>query len=345
MGSSWFVVSAVAEGFIMKMTVRWTALALFLFCGVASVKAETPCEATDCDTLSSGTGCTPNWWFSADALFLHRTQNYSQTLVIDENNAQAAVLTGNNLDFGTAAGPRFAMGRQWDSGITTELVYFGMHDWSSTAQALGNNNLSLPGDLGLATFDFFAADRMDVSYGSRLQNLEANLWAPLGGVEWLAGFRHFSVIEDFKIASFDADTYLSDYQIQTNNQLYGGQVGVRKRWTMDWLGFAPEAKFGLLGNANNQHSLIRDLENSKVLRDETVSSSILSSLTELRLVGDASVTKNFKVTFGYNLLWLTGVAQAPYQFDSSYTSSSSQFVDDNHSIFYHGANVGLTWVR
>jgi hypothetical protein len=114
---------------------------------------------------------------------------------------------------------------------------------------------------------------------------------------------------------------------------------------MDWLGFAPEAKFGLLGNANNQHSLIRDLENSKVLRDETVSSSILSSLTELRLVGDASVTKNFKVTFGYNLLWLTGVAQAPYQFDSSYTSSSSQFVDDNHSIFYHGANIGLTWVR
>jgi hypothetical protein len=345
MGSIRFKLSAEGGGFIMKMTIGWAGLAVSALVSVASVKADTACEGAVCDSISCAAKGTPSWWISADALFLNRSQNFSQVLVVDENNAQSPVLTGNDLDFGTSAGPRFAIGRQWESGVTTELVYFGMHDWTSTARAEGNNNLSIPGDLGLATFDFFAADRMDVTYGSRIQNVEANLWAPQAGMEWLIGFRHFSVIEDFTIASFDSDTFQSDYQIHTNNQLFGGQLGVRKRWTKDWLGFAPEVKFGLLGNANNQQTLIRDSGNAIVLRDESISSSILSSLTEIRLNGDAALTENFQVSFGYNFLWLTGVAQAPYQFDTTFTSSSSQFVDDNHSIFFHGANVGLTWLR
>ena len=303
------------------------------------------CDASTCDGLPIGKTSSPTWWMSADALFLYRTQHNRATFVIDENNASAPVLTGDDLSFGMAAGPRLATGLTGQSGYTAELVYFGMNNWTSSATATGNNNLSIPGDLGLATEDFFAADRMDINYDSRIQNVETNLWSPIAGMELLTGFRHFSVIENFQIASFDTDTYKSDYQIQTNNQLFGGQVGARKRWAWERIGFTPEAKFGLFGNANNQHSLVRDLDNSKFLRDVTSSSSILSSLSELRLLGDASITSNLKLTFGYNLIWLTGVAQAPYQLDFSYTDSSSRYVNDNHSIFYHGANAGLVWSR
>ena len=342
-------------GLIMKMTfglVAWIACMLLLpgasrgdFPSLPAACDTTRCDTFLCDDLQCSKSSSPTWWLSADALFLHRTQNYNQPIVLEEgNNSLMPVLTGDNLRFGTAAGPRFATGWTWSSGRTAELVYFGLNDWSSTARVTGNNNLSIPGDLGLATFDFFAADAMEVRYGSRIQNVEANLWNPNAGWDWLVGFRHFSVIEDFKISSFDADTYLSDYQIQTNNQLYGGQLGLRRRWTWDCFSFAPEAKFGLLGNANNQHTLIRDLENSKALRDVQVYSSILSSLSELRLVGDANLTKNLKLTFGYSLLWVTGVAQAPYQLDYTYSSNSSHFVDDNHSIFFQGANVGLNWL-
>ena len=300
-------------------------------------------ETALCDELSGLKSNSPTWWLSADALFLHRTQKYNQPIVLDEKNGLAPVLTGDQLRFGTTAGPRLAMGWTSSFGRTAELVYFGLNDWSSTARITGDNNLSIPGDLGLATFDFFAADAMEVRYGSRIQNVEANLWNPHLGWEWLVGFRQFSVIEDFKISSFDADTYMSDYQIHTNNQLYGGQLGLRRRWTWDCMSFAPEAKLGLLGNANNQHSLVRDLGNTKTLRDVRESSSILSSLSELRLVGDASVTKDLQLTFGYNFLWVTGLAQAPYQLDYTYTEKSGRFVDDNRSIFYHGANVGLSW--
>jgi hypothetical protein len=323
---------------------RFAILATLVGIGTVAIPLKSNGQEPHCDSIACESKCKSSWWISANALFLTRTQNNVQTFVINETN-ESAVLTGSDLEFGTAAGPRFAFGREWGSGLTTELVYFGMHDWSASARAVGNNNLSLPGDLGLATFDFFAADAIDIRYGSRIQNVEANLWSPCDSWEWLAGFRHFSVIEDFKIASLDVDSFLSDYQIHTNNQLYGGQIGLRKRWTSNRLGFSPEAKFGLLGNANNQHSVIRDLNNTLVLRDESVSSSILSSLSELRLVGDASITDRVKVNFGYNLIWLTGIAQAPYQYDTTFTATSSRFVDDNHGIFFHGASVGLTCTR
>ena len=307
--------------------------------------AQGDCDTLTCDSLGSSPSCGPRWTASADALFLHRSQRFVQPLVVDENAGLAPVLTGNQLDFGTSAGPRVALIRHLESGRSAELVYFGLHDWTANAQANGNNNLSIPGDLGLASFDFFAADRMDVAYGSRIHNAEANLWTPVGDLQWLTGFRYFSVQEDFKIASFDVDTYLSDYRIDTNNQMYGGQVGLRKTWGFGWLNIAPEIKFGLLQNSNNQHTVIRDLGNTNVLRDERVSASILSSLSEIRLVSGASLTKNIQVTTGYNMLWLTGVAQAPYQFDSSYTSNSSRFVDDNRSIFFHGLSLGLVLSR
>jgi hypothetical protein len=317
---------------------------VLIFCKFNALLTGQVFAQTGCDSLA-GSACGPRWTASADALFLHRTQRFVQPLVVDENAGLASVLTGNDLDFETSVGPRVALGRNLHSGRTAELVYFGLHDWSANAQAKGNNNLSLPGDLGLSSFDFFAADRMDVAYGSRIHNMEANLWSPLGDIQWMTGFRYFSVQEDFKISSFDSDTYLSDYRIDTNNQMYGGQVGLRKIWGFGWLNIAPEVKFGLLQNANNQHSVVRDLGNTNVLRDERVSASILSSLSEIRLVGGAALTRNFKVTTGYNMLWLTGVAQAPYQFDTSDTSTSSRFVDDNRSIFFHGLSLGLVLSR
>jgi hypothetical protein len=91
--------------------------------------------------------------------------------------------------------------------------------------------------------------------------------------------------------------------------------------------------------------VVRDLGNTNVLRDERVSASMLSSLSEIRLVSGIALTQNISVTTGYNMLWLTGVAQAPYQIDTSYTATSSRFVDDNHSIFFHGMNIGLVISR
>jgi hypothetical protein len=278
-------------------------------------------------------------------LFLNRSQNYSGVLVVDDTNQSAPVLTGRDLDFLPVAGPRFALGTCFGQGLQAELVYFGLHDWTAQSSVTGNNNLSLPGDIATATQDFFAADAMNVNYGSRLQNVEANLWLPVAGFAWMTGFRHFSLIEDLTISSFDSDTFQSSYVIDTNNQLFGGQLGVRKSWSYQALTFRPELKFGVLSNSDNQRSILRDLDNTITLRSTAESSRNLSTLSEIRLASDFKISERFRVDFGYQFLWVTGLALAPNQLDFTDTATSGQFLSDGHSVFFQGANVGLTWTR
>lgn len=312
-----------------------------------SVNADELCdESADYKDFSSSVCYTKKQpWFSSDALFLDRSQKFSGNLVIDEDNNFDPVLTGNDLNFGTVAGPRFAGGIGVTPCLSLEGVYFGLHEWTETGLVLGDNNLSIPGDLRLATFDFFAVDAFQASYSSKIQNVEANVWRTFGKIDFLGGFRHFGMFDDFRLSSFESDTFQSDYRVDTKNHLYGGQIGLRLQFEGDYFSFRPEAKFGILGNASGQSSAVRDLNNTLVLRDIDVSGSSTSTLSELRLVGDCKLTKHLSVNYGYNLLWVTNVAQAPYQLDFTDTVSSSRFIDDSHSVFLHGASVGVTFSR
>jgi hypothetical protein len=133
-------------------------------------------------------GLTPSR-ISAEALFLVRSQNDSTVLAIDESNGRQPVLSGSDISFPAIAGPRFAIGWNFEEERAFELVYFGLHDWTSSAITFGSNNRSLPGDLGLATFDFFAADAIQATYGSKIHNVEANISKRVDSLEVLAGFR------------------------------------------------------------------------------------------------------------------------------------------------------------
>jgi hypothetical protein len=329
------------KNFLFGLTIFMASASMIL-----SANADEPCDASDeCTYSLSDCKTKKPIWFSVDALFLNRSQKFSGNLVLDEDNNLAPVLTGNDLSFGTVAGPRFAGGIGLTECLSLEGVYFGLHDWSATGIALGNNNRSIPGDLRLATFDYFAADAIQAGYGSRIQNVEANLWRSFGKVDVLGGFRHFGMFDDFRLATFDADTFQSDYRIDTKNHLYGGQVGLRLNFVGEYFSFRPEAKFGVFGNSNGQSSAVRDLNNTLLLRDADISGGTTSTLSELRLVGDCQLTKCFSVNYGYNLLWATNLAQAPYQLDFTDTIASSRFIDDSHSVFLHGASVGLTFSR
>jgi len=290
------------------------------------------------------------WYASAEALILDRNNTFTDPLVIDEDNFPNPVLTGDDLNFGAAGGPKLTLGRLADNGAALEAVYFGRNDWVATASVTGNNNRSVPGDLALGTFDFFAVDQIDVTYGSQIDNFELNYVRHFDGLRLLAGFRYFELDEDFRIASFDNDTFLSDYLIDTQNRLYGGQLGAAyslfgsTREGAPWE-LSAGLKAGVFGNANQQTTLLRDLNNALVLRDLTVEGDSTAFIGEINLNAKVNVWRNLDLVVGYNLLWVEGVALAPYQLDFTDTADSSDFVDSTHGVFYHGVNVGLaaTW--
>ena len=70
-------------------------------------------------------------------------------------------------------------------------------DWNTFAVAAGSNNLRLPGDIGLATDDFFGADHMQATYGAKLQSVEFNALHRTANrnLSLLAGFRYLNIIE------------------------------------------------------------------------------------------------------------------------------------------------------
>ncbi len=281
-----------------------------------------------------------SWTFSGEALFLNRDQNYDGVLAINDTTS-LPVLTGADLDYGTVAGPRLLAAREFSSGLGIEGIYFGLHDWSADALTVGANNRSLPGDAGLATFDFFAADAIGIDLGSKIHNVEINLTRSCGNFTGIAGFRYFELDEDMTFSSFDADTFQSDYRITTKNRLYGGQLGGRYSESWNRITFAIEGKAGLFGNSADNTSLFRDLANTVTLRDESNSSSHAAFIGDLRFTADYCITDSISVTAGYNLLWATDLALAPYQVDFTDTPTSSQFINTSHAAFFHGASVGV----
>jgi hypothetical protein len=280
-------------------------------------------------------------YFVGEALFLKLNQARDQAVVINENT-QETLLGTSDLNFAMTGGMRAILGWNLNDRWAIEASYFGTNHWNDTAIVEGNNNLSLPGDVALATFDFFDADRMVVSYSGNLHSTEANAFRRLGDSHlWLmAGFRYVRLSEHFNIHSTDLDSGTSDYDIRAYNDLFGGQIGAR--WERQWkrLCFEVTGKAGICGNTARQYTFLGDFDNSFVLRNSETIAGYTSFVGELdfnltcRLIGGLSARA------GYNLLWLTNVARAADQLDfTNNLDSGTALVRGN--AFLHGVNVGL----
>lgn len=325
--------------------------------GVSTVNSTTPSGIGDLDLncgscLSGGSAggefcCDPRprLLVTAEALFLNLDSGTSDAVpIVINQDTGATLITTRDLDFDTVAGPRLGIGYWFNDCGGIEASYFGLHHWTASAEALGDNNLRLPGDLPLATLDFFDADQMRVSYGSELHNVEVNYLRRTGydNLSLLVGFRYLNLDESFNINAGDIDTgRSSDYNIQAWNHLWGAQLGSRWRKDFDRFGLDIVGKAGIFGNAAKQHTFVGDFDNTFVMRDSTAERSPTAFVGELGFSGTYRLTKALYARAGYNLLWVEGIARAPAQLDFTDTPESGLAVVSSKGAFLHGANVGL----
>ncbi|MEI8374514.1 MAG: Lpg1974 family pore-forming outer membrane protein [Planctomycetota bacterium] len=286
----------------------------------------------------------PRFYATADALFLKLDQGTRQAMpvVINQDTGETA-LTTHDLDYNMVAGPRLAFGYRLNECGTIEASYFGLHHWDATAEVTGNNNLRLPGDLPLATLDFFDADHMRLDYSSELNNVEINYYRRTGfeNLSLLVGFRYLNLNETFNIHSNDVDTGGSDYNIRATNNLFGAQFG--GRWQKDWdrLGLDFVGKAGIFGNSAKQHTFVGDFDNTYVMRDSTTTGANAAFIGELGFNGSYRLTQALCVRAGYNLIWIEGLARAMDQLDFTDTPTSGTTLVIGKGAFLHGGNVGL----
>ena len=166
-----------------------------------------------------------------------------------------------------------------------------------------------------------------------------------GTFDWLLGFRWVG-LDDTATMSYSGGTIPvpSTYSVQTASNIFGVQLGRRGR--MEWDNWALEgwAKV-VLGGAylSQSQAPIIDI----ITPDPVIRSGRSRRDGEVGFVGDLNcslvrrVTDDVSIRVGYNLIWLSGVAPAPDQFDFSTTAASGTGLDPGGNVFLHGANFGL----
>ena len=313
------------------------------------------------DVAFRGAFPAPLWTSYAltDALFWGRdNQATDRPLIVAVDGAPDPVITTRDLQFPVSEGVRAFYGQRDPSRGGWEIGYWGVWGQSATAFAAASppDFLQMPDPLGgLMTID---GETATVNYNSLINSAEANVfstwteWRDHSGswltVDWLAGFRYVGV-ED--AASILMDSCQADnpdlrtnvrYDVRTRNNMFGGQIGVRPRWTWDRWALEGWAKAGLLGNSQKQ---IQDpLFDYTGFRQRQ---GLSATGSETAFIGDVNLSVIYRLTdiwgirAGYNLVWIDGIALAPNQFAFANTDVAGTALASSGGMLLSGANLGL----
>jgi hypothetical protein len=323
-----------------------------------------PCEAAQSSEpkMAAGSPLQPQRYVQAEALFWDRVgMGGDQLLVLDTGAlpGEDRRLSTGDLDFHFQPGLRLTLGwlpdpcrsRPWCSAW--ELSYFGLLDWDAfglfdvgaDAVTTGDNDLAIPGVLGLVSNNFYGADEIRAIYNSELHNLEWNCVKSCcfdcrTQMDFLCGFRFLMLQEDFALVATDLQAGRSAYEISTENYLYGLQAGGRLRHSGRHVALEVRGKAGLFVNDAQQRQHVDDYP--VPLRELTGGDGQSAAmLAEIGVTLIRPITDVWSLRIGYDVLGLSGVALAPNQLDGTFQPGSGTSLHTDGWLFLHGAHAGL----
>ncbi|MBM4092084.1 MAG: hypothetical protein FJ276_22040 [Planctomycetes bacterium] len=298
--------------------------------------------------------CCYRWQVWADGLFLTRSSAENIPLAFgDPIDPKGSEIFGtDDLDSGFNWGPNVGVYYSCNACTSIGIEYFSVQEWSSAGVAAGNISVQFPSFPYLPEFQVPGDPTSGYGVGnflytSRLHNAEINLRRRSSCFEWLtvlAGFRWIELGEEFH-ASFATGGTMPYFDIDTNNHLYGGQLGAivllhsSYKWTVDtWI------KAGLCANVMDQDTFedFRSAGGGTTYVNARTTSAAFTGDLGVKVV--RRVTQRLSARAGYNLLWLEGVALAPEQLDASDPASGIAGINHKGGIFCHGGFVGLDFV-
>jgi hypothetical protein len=306
----------------------------------------------------------PCAYVQVGALFLQREPRFRDQPIIVDPNTNTTFLSTSDLSSNFDAGLQATVGRQLCGGRAIELDYFGLFDSSASAVVVSpdpNAFLIFPGNL--AGNVFVDMDRAQVDYSSSLHSFAVNLLCCCGccdkscccdsccgelscqSVTWFAGFRYLSLQEELNISAqrtVNAAVEQGDYNIRTNNNLYGAQLGAKLRRTRGRLGFDATGFAGIFGSDASQTQSVTDFPNFPLRPTVSSSTGGVAFVGGANLSGLYALNDTWNARVGYNLLWIEGVALAPDQLDFDFAAApSGNQISNGGGVFLHGVNVGL----
>ena len=340
---------------------------------------EMPYEASSGDWFSSG-----RRYGSADFLMFNMSRNHRRLLgydiayVPDPKPARFnGAFTTASIPFDLAPAARFTVGEYLDRDYldrdrALEYTYYG---GMSFFQKDGWNSLSgkplitplardLPGFAGAQSY--FTTlnsvfNSMEINYKlHRRLGRDQMVMSPNGG--WtkhaergflptlILGTRVANVNEIFsfysRIADVPVTTFGGDYDIQTQNWLWGVTFGAEliSQNEFYYWGLRGKVTPSMAYDANQQSTVsVNNIEGSlyptgSVNRTSANSQFAPGAVSDLTLMLGWNVTPNFTVKAGYDMLWVAGISTATRQLNLDNRRINP--IDAGGQIFYSGFSFG-----
>ncbi len=337
------------------------------------IAVDTPGETPDEACLSEirrVCRCCPEWssYVVFDALFLQRDNaTNGQPIAVGSDVSPAPgvpILTTRSMQFATAPGVRLFYGNRLGDGLGWEVGYLGVYGMFADTNLVDPDMIAVPGDLGSTVTGWANANIERPTYASSLNIIEANMFVydccrtcdpdallacrrrshclctdVIGGLFW-AGLNEQA---NLNVTCCPGDPSTA-YSVNTSSNLFGAQIGLRRR--ADWCRWAFERtyKVGLAGASLYQSAgpiTASASPNDPFRGPEHAWLGGVGLLSQINLTAVYRINRHWGLRGGYNLIWLAGVALGPDQWDFSNTTTSGTNLVNGGSVFLHGANLGL----
>jgi hypothetical protein len=303
-----------------------------------------------------------------DVLFLQRNVGTDGSVIAENASGTQPVplLTNESMQPAIGAGMRLFYGVHGRNRVGWEIGYTGVYGMFGDAQEEAAGQIQIPGGLGQSVHGWATANAVRPTYASSLNMFEANLFqhrsCRAGGpgspfpwdrvndpychsVSWLFGLRWAGLNEsaDLNVQTNPGEPFTS-YSVSTNSQLFGPQIGLKGR--RQWDNWAVEgwAKTMLAGSftSSTADPIFSSVSPASIIRPARATSDVdVGFVADLNYSLARRLGEHWWLRLGYNLIWVTGVALAPNQFDFTDTATSGTNLIGGSSVFLHGANLGL----
>jgi len=228
---------------------------------------------------------------------------------------------------------------------TWVLSYTGFLNWKGQDKIHCHRNLNLPGELGQNSKDYHYADRARAIYLSDFYTVDLTYWRHVTprytdhfSVSWMIGLRFFDIDEKIKLY-FTKRHRTSSYRVKTYDRafgpFFGGSIEYNPYRFLTW-GIA--GNIGGVFNRGKQKTLMRDDNNTVVVRDVDPSGSNFGYFAYVYPFIEFPFVKFFTFRIGYDMLYIGRVALAD---DQLVFHGTGNHLNHDGNIIYHGLFAGM----
>lgn len=313
----------------------------------------------------------PRWFAGATGLVMTRTLPTGVPVMRPAGGTQLTTTSGG---LSWPGGVDLHVGRWFGARQknAVEFIYWGAFGMGSTDSVAGSGIVAIPQAAATVgstpAVDYLtSATGQEITRSDLVNDIEINWLYSLGdrpefasrdpsspsrsvNLMWLAGFRFFQ-LEDVLTASTSSATGGSplDFNVATNNNLYGGQVGAKFDWRFaNRLRFNAVPKFMLAGNSiTNTSTLATAAGTPAVFTASGAPVNVHSTLGVFSWLGSIDtgvawdVTDHWSLSLGYRVVGVGNIAQADGQWPTLITNESLSGIAAGSSTIIHGGFAGF----